>query len=49
VAEGAKVLGEQQARLAALRAAVRSGRVTDDAFDYERFFAEFAARDAPEP
>lgn len=43
VAEGATVLDEQQARLAALRAAVRSGQVPDDgAFDYERFFADLA-------
>ena len=46
---GSKVLEEQQARIAALRAAVLSGRVPDeDTFDYLRFFGGPAEGDAPE-
>ena len=48
-AAGSKVLEEQQARIAALRAAVLSGRVPDDAtFDYARFFGEPATGETPE-
>ena len=44
----ARVLEEQQARIAALRVAVLSGRVPDEAsFDYARFFGG-PAKDAPE-
>ena len=39
-AAGWRVIAEQQARIAALRSAVLSGRVPDDeSFDYEAFFA----------
>ena len=45
---GAKLLEEQQARIAALRAAVLSGRVPDEeTFDYARFFGTVAKDDAP--
>ena len=45
---GSKVLEEQQARIAALRTAVLSGRVPDeDNFDYARFFGP-AKEEAPE-
>ncbi|RYC29567.1 hypothetical protein D3273_23275 [Lichenibacterium minor] len=44
----AKLLEEQEARIAALRTAVLSGRVPDEAsFDYERFFGGPAKGDAP--
>ena len=46
-AAGSEVLEEQQARIAALRVAVLSGRVPDEAgFDYERFFGGPAKGDA---
>ena len=47
---GTKVLEEQQARIAALRAAVLAGQVPDDeaSFDYARFFGGPARDDAPE-
>ncbi len=46
---GSKVLEEQEARIAALRAAVLSGRVPDDAtFDYARFFGGPAKGETPE-
>ena len=47
---GAELLAEQQARIAALRAAVLSGQVPDDeaSFDYARFFGGAATGDAPE-
>ena len=45
---GAKLLEEQQARIAALRAAVLSGRVPDEAtFDYARFFGGPATGETP--
>lgn len=45
----AKLLEEQEARIAALRAAVVSGRVPDEAtFDYARFFGGPAKGEAPE-
>ena len=44
-----KLLEEQQARIAALRVAVLSGRVPDeDNFDYARFFGGPAKDDDPE-
>jgi hypothetical protein len=48
-AAGSKLLEEQEVRIAALRAAVLSGRVPDeDTFDYARFFGGPAAGGAPE-
>lgn len=44
---GWRVIAEQQARIAALRAAVMAGRVDEDAFDYAAFFGGKPDGDTP--